>query len=475
MLNLRHVLSNEIARILESQGLLSQIVNGRRKVSLVALDLEEFSSSRGSGAEVIADLEIPAVIESKETLEILGFRPEEAERLWNFFCKIPESHEIDFESFLFEVLTQDGIQDAGGDDDWRKCISLLGLTNAYADRLLDPIFDDVRLTGTCKFWCKEFIRGDYKTLDLLNSTLRRDLEKLRQWDFPKQQRVLRLPSRPGPIILRQQTQASFEVHLPLQQHASSTELERLTSMSCPTSSARHSRSTAPASKNPFVSMTTVLSEGSSRTLVATEAPEALRDLGYTTLWRACTLEKALEFVDKTTGQVRFSACRAYSGDFSDKLRLYWTLQQECALRYHAFYKHNQNYQKVAIIEINIPESFIAPLNTVCLWAGEQDVPNEEWAQVIYKARRGSDVGRLKELRHVTNSDLIMGTIASGTHKKYQDMASYREIKMEDVLTVDISGETKQAIQWVFNSNPVVRRLEDLLEGTVIIHERLDSM
>jgi len=53
----------------------------------------------------------------------------------------------------------------------------------------------------------------------------------------------------------------------------------------------------------------------------------------------------------------------------------------CALRYNPFYKQNQAYQKSAIIEIIVPKSFVAPLDTVCSEASKKEVPNEERAQV----------------------------------------------------------------------------------------------
>lgn len=78
-----------------------------------------------------------------------------------------------------------------------------------------------------------------------------------------------------------------------------------------------------------------------------------------------------------------------------------------------------------------------------------------------------------ELDYLLTKDLFIGHIASGLYCKFERMRSFNETKTIDVLVVEIDGESKKAVQWVFFTSVAKRGFVEVLRGKIWIHDLED--
>src|SRR4051812_42284647 len=131
-----NIIQPDTAIFLKQAGLISPPVNNKQKISTSAISL----SSRSSiSRNVITDdnkftasdfkvtniynssnsVEIPVQLESKETLEFMGYTSEKAAEIWTRFCNFPEDMPDDFLSYALEVIEYANTTNAmSANDDW---------------------------------------------------------------------------------------------------------------------------------------------------------------------------------------------------------------------------------------------------------------------------------------------------------------------------------------------------------------------
>ena len=68
----------------------------------------------------------------------------------------------------------------------------------------------------------------------------------------------------------------------------------------------------------------------------------------------------------------------------------------------------------------------------------------------------------RELVHIEQYNLLIGHIASG-------ITDWNQITEEDIMTVQIAGERRMAIQWVFYTTKARLAFEEQCRGKIWLH------
>lgn len=397
-------------------------------------------SFRATSVVEEADIvEIPAILESKETYVSMGFTEERAAELWQRYSRYGEEINGGFLDFAVWHVENDSpfYPDAtSGSDDWDACMRDLDINDKLRAAILLPEFEDVRYTATCKFWLADAITAAYETLRGLNKRLRVESQRSQHYDKIASHKHAGSAS-PTPAVSSRTSKKAPEDLPP-----------------------SISKGAAPLS--PLLHHAAAVSEPVDEA-VSAESPAALDD--HTILWRAETRMKAEAFYDVRTQRIDMASISTVPEGFHGMERVaYSTPQEETADRYAQWLKHKIPASEIAIIQIAVPGTLLRSLNTQCLWYTPAD---DSWRKVIFNCRRSKRLS--KELRYLERQDLLNGPIATGIHQKFLEIGSYKEISESDVLTIEVDGECKKAVQWVFNTHDAIDGFEDQCQGKVWIH------
>ncbi|EGX47929.1 hypothetical protein AOL_s00081g256 [Orbilia oligospora ATCC 24927] len=191
------VVSPEVVRFFEERRLFHPVVNNRRKISPSTISPSCSSPSVCSGGPScypapthLVDgtnhftsaaiskpcdfIEIPVFLESRETLEFVGFCPERAEYIWDLWSKIPmhDIHVFNFFDFAVDFIPDPGIRQTRTEainekDGWREYMDELGISTGLKIAILLPEYENVRFTASCEFWSIESVREAYRALESL--------------------------------------------------------------------------------------------------------------------------------------------------------------------------------------------------------------------------------------------------------------------------------------------------------------------
>ncbi len=190
------VLSEEVARFLEDEGLLTPITDNKRKLSTLILSpprllasqcgctdqqvsLESFEAS--SVRQEAETVEIPAYLWSKETYGFLGFNDETAARLWERFVNRSADVPISFLDFAVSQIENNGTPDAStASDDWDFCLRACGINEKLRTAILLPEFEDLRYTDSCKHWVIDAMEGKYEALQEMDERVRLEVAHLQR-------------------------------------------------------------------------------------------------------------------------------------------------------------------------------------------------------------------------------------------------------------------------------------------------------
>jgi len=116
---------------------------------------------------------IPDELESVETFQFLELRPETARDVFNYFVQ----RKVEFPDWATTLgAAIDHVESIEGDaysetDDWRGIMNAIGLTTNFQNRVMDPEYTRMRLTGTAKFWAVEMMRMRYEFLQSLDNLI----------------------------------------------------------------------------------------------------------------------------------------------------------------------------------------------------------------------------------------------------------------------------------------------------------------
>ncbi|KZF24880.1 hypothetical protein L228DRAFT_243619 [Xylona heveae TC161] len=126
---------------------------------------------------------VPSYIESLETLEYFGFEESTANRIWDRYIKY---HDETLEFMDFVTGHLQGCQDAiAKDDDWNKAMEEMGIGKRLREAILDPDFDEIRLTGSARTWVLDTIQNSRSYLKMMSPCItgRVDVDT-RYWPRP---------------------------------------------------------------------------------------------------------------------------------------------------------------------------------------------------------------------------------------------------------------------------------------------------
>lgn len=190
MTSSNNVLHPEDAHELETTGLLSASINGKRKISSSTI-LSTLSSSSGARSNsgysdsYSFEVEIPDSLKSKETYVFLGLRIGTAEMLWRRLLEVDEdSREPDGPVGFLDIATQHiRNQDNNVDDegkDWNAVLSGWGVDDDLREVILDPEFDDLRYTASAAFWVVDTFEMRYRGLEAISESSRKRQRKMQE-------------------------------------------------------------------------------------------------------------------------------------------------------------------------------------------------------------------------------------------------------------------------------------------------------
>ncbi|KAK2737855.1 hypothetical protein FQN55_000865 [Onygenales sp. PD_40] len=400
------VISPEVAAFFEAENLMSLPARGKRLISTSALSTPSATGTASPSLaadapqEAVNDIEIPENLNSLETYAFIGFNNATAAKLWNIFCATPQDSPDDFMDHARFQIEKTGVEDATClSDDWVGVMDALGINNTLQPAILLPEFSDLRSTASCKFWLLDTMEASYATLRGLNDNLR-----MKQ-------------------AIRQRAKVV---------------LERRDSIS--------GRSPPPGIGADYTSSMAASIEPTPTVTFAGEAPLTLDN--HRMIWRGCTKIAAEEFCGTDSTPLKMGAVSTLPGDFSGERKVaYWSPQKETADRYAQWLKHKLPISEIAIVQVAVPEDMIRHLSVNYLWSDGSAEESDTWRKVVWYSRRGEELPG--DICHLESKDLWIGHIASGKHVKYENMKDHNQIKPSDVLTVEIDGAWRKAIQWVF--------------------------
>ncbi|MCJ1365847.1 hypothetical protein MMC16_004972 [Acarospora aff. strigata] len=468
------ILSEEVARFLEEEGLVTPVMNNKRKISTSSLSPHSSLPSRSLSTASCTDLEVspesftasfvsqeaenvevPANLRSRETYAFLGFDEETATRLWERYISKPADMPASFFDFAFWRIDESTTPDASSaSDDWDSCLRAHGTNDKLRTAILLPEFADLRYTASCKYWIIDAMKMGYEALEAMDERMRLEAASI--------QRAKSRPGHKSPSMAspRGRKTKTDWIPAPLDDSPSSHETNPPVD--------HFSQTGGPSVVPPSISLQTTNSE-TPTPIVATLSfsPSAIDR--HTMIWRAGSRQKAENFYDRLTHNISLEAISTSPGDFSGTRHVaYWTPQRETADSYAQWSKHKMDISEFAIIQVAVPGNLINSLSTEHLWFGDHDKPTDQWKKLVWHGRKGLRLP--KEIRYLEEKDLLIGHIAmSGIHREYEQMVDSTRIRESDVLTVKVNSEERKALQWIFNTYKATDGFEEHCSGKVWIH------
>jgi hypothetical protein len=188
-------LEPEVAAFFENEGLVSQVVGNKRKVSSALLtpspsvpsasssvsgnSITSASFSATSARKEADSFEIPAIIESKATYEFLGYESDTAQAIWTRYSTKPEDMPSDFFDFARYHLRGAHLCPGVPREECEKFMIDKGVQPWLRQAILMEEFEDLRSTDSCAHWIVDAMDMRYRTLLSMNKRFqeRMDLTK----------------------------------------------------------------------------------------------------------------------------------------------------------------------------------------------------------------------------------------------------------------------------------------------------------
>ncbi|KAK6525348.1 hypothetical protein TWF694_005487 [Orbilia ellipsospora] len=478
----RTVLHPLLAFYFETVGLFLPPQNGRRKISTSAisplLGLSSFTSTKsrcyslpyhlrdGTGIFKAADVvqraqwvEIPVMFESLETLEFMGYDPAMAKYLWDSWVNIPFDDDIHqtewFEEWSLSHVKEDPkelyLHDAfGPEDNWEQALDELCVSTTLRQAIMAELFEDLRYTASCQFWVAEAMEDNLTVLKTLEYELKRNGEYLMSINFKgtggtgSLARTVHAPYPPfDGRVLHTRRRAEIE------------ELDK------------HSKMGPPPVRPAKIKRKKKMRGGRERGhkpllgLSAFYIPSGRISDMKTKLYRVGNAQEAWRY--SCTFQQHFFGTHLPS-DFGSSLT-YWTPQREVADRYAMWRKHKSPLSHIVITEVEVSEEFVAKMNQAYVWGTKGGKPNSDLHRIVHGFRRGGKKMYFEEDYSIlSRANLVISHIAINHRSVHDSRAAWdyswcpwdddgwEKADVSDLLKVEIDGEEKLAIQWVFKDH-----------------------
>ena len=266
-----------------------------------------------------------------------------------------------------------------------------GVSSQVIDKLLDPEFNDLRLTQDSKFWMLELLEVNFASLEAA-------------------------------------TQASIERASRLSTSASSSSASQNASLSIQPYD--YTRQPHP------------------RPNVTTSIPDPLHIPEYTTLYKGLATAR-LQRARTTSGIDLSMLATMVASDFGDgrgRRMLYFGVQKWVAERYCKYMKHSaEGSPPVVILRLDVPNHIIERIDKHVFSI------DDSWKIFVHYFRHGKSRKDIpNELQYLVGKDLLIGPICKTHSRGITRMSSWREISDVNVLhEIDGDQMSDQATQYAF--------------------------
>lgn len=392
---------------------------------------DDFEASHNSVTSEMHD--IVHSLKSVQGYMLLGFNHATATILWNRYTSVDDPEcPYEFIDVAKFYIQSPSIKDAETPlENWSVCLNALGVSQQLHDAILLPEFEDLRYTASCKFWVCRAIEINYNTYIDLEKTIQASptIRKLNQDDesvlsnYPKSSNS-KVNETPGKVSLKE----------PLNNNSGKGKEKELV-------------------------------------VVATkaEAP-ALRPF-HTMLWRCEERSKAYQFYNQETGEIQLDAIAISPGDFNGKVPVtYFTPQKQIADRMSCWTKRKCEAANIVVIQVAVPEALTNSLRKSVLYIAPNQLI-DEWKMMVFWGRRGKRLPRgLKSLEKLKkNTDLFIGPVARSTNN-FWELSDWTQINNSHIYKIDVNGEQRLGLQWVFESEKAQMEFEHQCVGKIYFHD-----
>lgn len=370
---------------------------------------------------------IPQRLISKATLEYVGFSADKATAIWNSWSDFGQATDdygdgeimslLDFITGPFDSRGDNG--DDGNDEQWRRTMDSFGLSADFQDKVMHPVFRELRLTQSCAYWCKDTIEMRYEALWCIQQSSL-DRERLLQADqnhghnlsgSSQQHQAL------GPTPFIGPSMGPLANSSGIQQQPGH----------------HHQESAASASASIFDGLGTI-------TDIAASGIE-----GHILLFKGIDEARADGFLDAQGSiQDMTKTLSSAPSDFGSE-RYYFTPELKTAQYYAGYAKiRGTDETNVIIICIAIPNQVLQDLTGDALqylyW------PSEEWKEYVrYNRARRNMPFALRRFRRAT---LLIGSTAKKSNFAWRQLTGPRGVTEDFVLMID----GQPTIQYVFDGS-----------------------
>ena len=152
------VLSSDASSWLSENGDATEIKTGWLRVRASRL-------STSSSDESMVD--IPTVLESYQTLRYIGFASGAATTIFETYTAEDQSIEL----LEFAKGHVRSFPDATAAMDWSSAMDRMGINTDLRNLILDPEYEDVRLSQTARFWVIDALTANYRSLKSLENVV----------------------------------------------------------------------------------------------------------------------------------------------------------------------------------------------------------------------------------------------------------------------------------------------------------------
>ncbi|KAB8664804.1 hypothetical protein FH972_026231 [Carpinus fangiana] len=378
---------------------------------------ESLGNAQYSPSSVAADDmdDFPVRLISMEALQFVGFRVEAAESIWHDWIQCPDEAKgglYDLMWFGKQHIRETRRNAFDRAEDWASVLGAYGLKDEFITAVLNPDFEEIRLTQSCQFWAFDTIDLRFRSLGQLK--------------------------RKSQYRLQQRKSKQSKMEQPLAESSSSPKKTSSTDSSFPV---------------PLTALT------------STHPAEML---GHTLLWKGLDVERVKDLLN-SDGTTNDLGCMVSlpRGDFNSRtLGYYFTKEKDVAEQYAAFAKARSssgNSITVCLVAVIVSHDFIKSIpedRKKELWYGESD---KTWSEYVWHCRLGHIIP--SHLRHISAADLIEGSVAGCGQRQIEKLNSYQDISNNHLLSRGRQSGTPRgnATQWFFSNN---QDFEDrLMEAT----------
>ncbi|KAL8919719.1 MAG: hypothetical protein Q9172_004857 [Xanthocarpia lactea] len=413
-------LTLEDEEILAEEGIVvRKSLGGKRKISAAFLTPPSSHGSRSASSsssssttasirvesvsQVTAILDVPDHIESQATLELCGFTPEAASKIYARWAgrADPESNPDDLSDYMrADIISADP---HGWLEPW-DALKRMGLTQKLQSAIMDPRHEHIRETETVTFWALDTVTVNWKNICQFQQTLKTVALTLKS----KKQRKAQVQNLLG---------QGQPVESPLEKYSEFRNLPE------------------------------------AHVAVAEGSPVDLPE--HYTLWKAKTAVEMSDWIREDGSLSRAGLQTMPGGDFNSvDIAYYWTLERRTAQQYWDYAITRFPDAEMWMIRVQVPKTFIDRLPTQELWF------SAKWKEYVWYGRK-----RLEpppKFNDHERSALIKGHISRKmsriiTRIKIQDVET--TMNEDNLLVTDGLKATQWAIRGADNQTNFHREIK----------------